>query len=248
MGVVPDDQEILRNISQVLQARAEAFFDGELDVVELRAAATVVMVGDTDHGISVYLQRRSRTMAFAPGMYVFPGGAVEEQDVLEAGAIDFGPRGQDSLPARLAAIRETREESGYEIHDPQSLTYIAHWATPEIEPKRFDTRFYGIVVDDPTAVHETSSESEGETWTSPSQAIAKARSGEIVMMPPTIAVLSSLADLDQRGVLAQEAIEEMAKAPIVPILPVPRLEPGSSSSKSDFIWDLVDLREWEENS
>jgi 8-oxo-dGTP pyrophosphatase MutT (NUDIX family) len=43
-------------------------------------AATVVVIRDGISGIEVYLQRRPRTMGFAGGLWVFPGGRVEEGD------------------------------------------------------------------------------------------------------------------------------------------------------------------------
>ena len=67
----------------------------------LRDAATVVMVCDADDGLQVYLQRRVRTMAFAAGMYVFPGGAVDPADRDRAREI---LRVRDALLAGLAAI------------------------------------------------------------------------------------------------------------------------------------------------
>jgi len=45
-----------------------------------RNAATVALIRDCKEGLQVFLQRRSRSLAFAAGMYVFPGGVVEAQD------------------------------------------------------------------------------------------------------------------------------------------------------------------------
>ena len=41
----------------------------------VRAAATVLLLRDTPDGIEVLMTRRSATASFAPGAYVFPGGA-----------------------------------------------------------------------------------------------------------------------------------------------------------------------------
>ncbi|AEF41035.1 NUDIX hydrolase [Hoyosella subflava] len=50
----------------------------------VRDAATVILVRDgdrrTDGLLEVFLQRRTKSMAFAAGMTVFPGGSVEESD------------------------------------------------------------------------------------------------------------------------------------------------------------------------
>ena len=234
-----DEQSIKASLSEVLHQRTLAFLQGDLVVAPMRPAATVVMLTDTGEGLKVYLQMRARTMAFAAGMYVFPGGAVEEQDIAAAGADGFGDIGEDTLPARFAAVREAREESGLEIQDPSSLSYIAHWVTPEVEPKRFDTRFYATVVDDPSQATQTSTETEGDQWVRPREAIAQQGAGEISMLPPTLAVIAGLARLDTQGFSARAAIDDFASTPIVPLLPVPV---DTDPAEGLIEWDLVDLR------
>ena len=55
------------------------------DEVPLRPAATVMLVRDVDAGgIEVLMVRRAAAAAFAGGMYVFPGGRVDEADGEEA--------------------------------------------------------------------------------------------------------------------------------------------------------------------
>src|SRR5664279_3115068 len=49
-------------------------------VASPRDASTVVVVRDGDDGLEAYLLRRQQSMKFAPGMYVFPGGGVDEAD------------------------------------------------------------------------------------------------------------------------------------------------------------------------
>ena len=97
---------------------------GAADPVQPRDAATVVLLRDRPGGpgLEVYLLRRVPTMAFAGGMYVFPGGGVDRRDadraVAWAGpqAADWAaPFGVDVPLARAlvcAAVRETFEESG----------------------------------------------------------------------------------------------------------------------------------------
>ena len=49
-------------------------------VAEPRHAATVVVLRSSPDGLEVFLMRRSASMGFAAGMYVFPGGSVQETD------------------------------------------------------------------------------------------------------------------------------------------------------------------------
>lgn len=56
---------------------------------------------------------RSRTMTFAGGAAVFPGGRVDEAD--RALAATLGTTDEDEAAHRIAAVRETLEESGLAI-------------------------------------------------------------------------------------------------------------------------------------
>jgi 8-oxo-dGTP pyrophosphatase MutT (NUDIX family) len=88
-----------------------------------RPAATVVLLKDGRSGLEVYLLRRARSMAFAAGMYAFPGGTVDPRDAgvppAWAGpsaaewARRLGTASEAAARALVcAAIRETYEESG----------------------------------------------------------------------------------------------------------------------------------------
>ena len=85
------------------------------DVPPARPAATVVVFRRNADGgpPELLLLERSGTMAFAGGATVFPGGAVDKADREFAsrapGAAALDP---DDAAARVAAVRETLEESG----------------------------------------------------------------------------------------------------------------------------------------
>jgi 8-oxo-dGTP pyrophosphatase MutT (NUDIX family) len=68
--------------------------------IPVKPAATVMLLRDTSHGIEVFMLRRTTRAAFAGGMYVFPGGKVDEAD----------GDGDDGYV--IAAIRECFEEAG----------------------------------------------------------------------------------------------------------------------------------------
>lgn len=84
-----------------------------------RDAASVVLLRDGEPGLEVFMLRRVATMAFAAGMHVFPGGAIERSDaeVPTAGRVDdaeldlrtWSDRGRAVV---VAAARETFEECG----------------------------------------------------------------------------------------------------------------------------------------
>lgn len=84
-----------------------------------RDAASVVLLRDGEPGLEVFMLRRVSTMAFAAGMHVFPGGAIEASDssVPTAARVDdaeldsrtWSDRGRAVV---VAAARETFEECG----------------------------------------------------------------------------------------------------------------------------------------
>lgn len=102
--------------------------------VEARPAATVILLRDAPAGLEVYLLRRQRTMAFAAGMTVFPGGRVDATDSSVADSWSgpspawFAARlGCDEATASAyvaAAVRETFEESGVLLAGPSGTAIV----------------------------------------------------------------------------------------------------------------------------
>jgi 8-oxo-dGTP pyrophosphatase MutT (NUDIX family) len=75
-------------------------------------AATVVIFRDNQDGApEILMQIRSKTMRFAGGMAVFPGGRVDDADFSLAETQDFGMP-VDEAAHQIAAVRETLEETG----------------------------------------------------------------------------------------------------------------------------------------
>jgi len=78
------------------------------DLIEpIYPAATVVLVRDCEDGIEALLVQRNKALQHMGGMWVFPGGKVDEADY---------PEDRDDYQAAVnAAIRETREEAGLSV-------------------------------------------------------------------------------------------------------------------------------------
>ena len=79
------------------------------------AAATVVVFRRNPNGgpPQILMITRSRAMAFAGGAAVFPGGRVDLAD--RALAAELGAGDHDEAAHRIAAVRETLEETGLAI-------------------------------------------------------------------------------------------------------------------------------------
>ncbi|GAA2442421.1 hypothetical protein GCM10010191_68430 [Actinomadura vinacea] len=69
----------------------------------------------------------------------------------------------------------------------------AHWITPSIEPKRYDTRFFVAGMPAGQRARDVSTEADRVLWVRPAEAVERAVRGEWFMMPPTLATLSELA-------------------------------------------------------
>jgi 8-oxo-dGTP pyrophosphatase MutT (NUDIX family) len=137
--------------------------------VRARDAASLILLRGEGRDLELLAGRRPMTVRFMPGVYVFPGGAVDAEDYrpwhVEAGV--------ESLPPRLvrcarAALRETWEEagvlfgrdSGQKLSPGQGspvaaayaaagvvaaidrLRYVGRAITPARVFRRFNTRFF----------------------------------------------------------------------------------------------------------
>jgi 8-oxo-dGTP pyrophosphatase MutT (NUDIX family) len=170
-------------------------------VATLRPAATVVVVRDipATGGFDVLMVRRNDKVAFMAGAYVFPGGRVDDEDHAELSSTsaivgetrfsDLTP--DEERPYRIAAARELREEAEVDIQ-PRDLVPLAHWVTPEIEIRRFDTRFFLVHVPANQEARHDGGETTALAWLTPAAAIDRCDRGEIVLPPPTWTTLKRL--------------------------------------------------------
>ncbi|WP_052847632.1 NUDIX hydrolase [Streptomyces avicenniae] len=210
--------------------RVGALARGELTPVTPRPSATVLLLRDGAAGIEVFLLRRRPSMAFAAGMYAYPGGAVEPGD---------------ASPAHTA-VRETYEETGVLLAGPADgpvperpgdapfaallarrglvprtdlLAPWARWITPEFEPRRYDTWFWLAVLPEGQRCRNASTEADRTAWLRPADALAHYARGTYAMLPPTVATLRRLvpyADAAARAVDVRDAAA--ASPPPEPVL------------------------------
>jgi len=135
--------------------------------VRPRNAASLIITRHGSKGLEVLMGKRPRKSAFAPDVFVFPGGKVEPGDfdakpskTLDAECIrrtGASPRLATALAA--AALRETREETGLILPDDHShLSLVARAITPTASPIRFHARFFIIDADHADGDHADSHE------------------------------------------------------------------------------------------
>ena len=72
------------------------------------------------------------------------------------------------------------------------LSYFSHWLTPDVVPRRFDTRFFLARLPDrqETVAHHW--ETAGSEWLSAEQALESSRDGSWRMIAPTLTSLRSI--------------------------------------------------------
>lgn len=140
--------------------------------------------------------RRNDQVAFMAGAYVFPGGRVDDADRLPPGArrppASFPDLSdEDEAAYRTAAVRELAEEANVRV-TTSDLEALAHWVTPEVETRRYDTRFFLARM----PAGQEAKHDEGETtaldWLSPDDAIAKFERRELLLPPPTWTTIRQL--------------------------------------------------------
>lgn len=175
---------------------------------EVRPSATILLARDNEDEVEVLLLKRNKALTFAAGHWVFPGGKIEpnelenSKNILEA--------------AKLAAIRETEEESNIKV-EPDALIFFRHWTTPEIQPIRFATWFFFAATNlNQTKVKIDDSEIIAHTWIKPQVALDQFFSGKMKMMPPTFISLQLIRKCNS----VSEIIDLLKKEEPIYVLPI----------------------------
>ena len=175
-----------------------------------RPAATIILLRrggkHADRGLEVLMARRTDEARFMPGVWVFPGGAVDPEE-LEA---------HDEEEAhRICAVRELAEEVGIELPDPGELRPWSRWITPEPVSVRFDTRFYVALAPPHSQPEADASEITEVAWLGPAEALRQHERGELKLVFPTVRNLETLLPHSS----AEEVLEAAGERQVEPILP-----------------------------
>ncbi len=221
---------------------------------------TIIIGREASEDFEIFMVVRHQQIDFASGALVFPGGKTNPEDhdpdirQYCTGAEGFS---DEELATRVAAVRETYEESGILLARQKreegivpgnrlpelannreklisgsinildflkaesltlaidQLTLFAHWITPEMMPKRFDTFFYlAEAPGDHLGVHD-GSESIDSLWISPKQALAENEAGNRTIIFPTRMNIEKLGCSSSLS----EAINRAKNNPVVSVQP-----------------------------
>ncbi|NNE09620.1 MAG: MBL fold metallo-hydrolase [Gemmatimonadetes bacterium] len=197
-----------------------------------RRAATVVLRDGDD----LLLVRRSAQQPFLGGFHGFPGGVVDRADVdlpilggdsggLRAAALRelfeetsilltepaIPPEEQRALWDRYdregTGLETLLEDSGLSL-DARGMVPCGNWLTPPFSLRRFDTHFFLADVREKREISLRSPEIAGWEWMSAGDALARWRSLEMLLVPPTSATLEAI---EPGGSLAEIAERALAQ-------------------------------------
>lgn len=150
----------------------------------IKPAATILLARENDGTVEVLLLKRNKALVFAGGLWVFPGGKIEKEEIEDSES--------ELEAAKRAAIRETQEEAQISISSEQ-LTFFRHWTTPAIAPRRYGTWFFFAAIDESDiSVVTDDDEIKGYCWITAQEALNQVREGKMGMMPPTLLSLQMI--------------------------------------------------------
>jgi len=164
-----------------------------------------------------------------PVMRAMQIGAIREA-FEESGVLLARPEGSDDLISgdRLAtlegyrttlhsgevALKDFLESEGLRLACDR-LVHFAHWVTPDMMPKRFDTHFFiARAPEDHVLLHD-GHESVDSVWIRPQQVLDDAAAGHRTVIFPTLRNVEKLADSST----VDAAIEAARAKPIVTVTP-----------------------------
>lgn len=103
--------------------------------------------------------------------------------------VDRARRGLMEETSTIADVLEDLDA----VLDVRDMVHIAHWVTPVVEPRRYDTHFFAASLPPGRSVQVDPREMTEAAWLAPRPALARFERGELPMVFPTVKTLESLA-------------------------------------------------------
>ena len=181
--------------------------------VEAIPAASVLLLRDDP--MEVLMVRRPEKSSFAPDVWAFPGGGVEEEDEIAGDGILLNIM-------RVAAARELFEETGVKLTALDKFVWTGRWITPAGLPKRFDTYFFLACTDRSAVATPRKGEIADVTWISPAEAVERHLRGDFPLVFPTLKNLEAIVGFRSSA----DLMESRRNAEIPTTLPIMVIENG----------------------
>jgi len=149
----------------------------------------------------------------------------EETGVLLARRDDGGWVGEAGDERRLEALRRSLMEDRAAIGDVldeldavldvSGVVHIAHWVTPVVERRRYDTHFFAAGLPDRGVVRTDPREMVESCWLTPVEALARFERRELPMVFPTVKTLESLREYQS----VEHVLDALRGEPVPRVLP-----------------------------
>ncbi len=226
-----------RNLSSEFVAGAYVFPGGTLDPEDRSPEAGDLCRGRSDDEASVLLGVDSGGLAFWVAAL---RECFEESGVLvgrHEGGEHAGELLDTSDPAVAARYEEHRRallegrttlpdicrEEGL-VLAADEMYYVSHWITPEVSPRRYDTRFFITVAPTGQTARHDAGETIATVWVRPHEALERHAALDTVLLPPTVANLRSIA-----GCTSTDEVMAWARevAHVETVLPIVLFEDGN---------------------
>ncbi len=191
-----------RNLASEFVAGVYVFPGGSVDPGDRGPDVEDLCRGRTDAEASAVLGVNSGGLGFwvaairecfeeAGVMLAAAGNDGQVLDTSDPETTERFDRYRDAVNAGELSLLELcrREDLRLEVGD---VHYVSHWITPELAPRRYDTRFFVAAAPPGQVATHDDLETIDAIWVRPADALARHAAGEIDLLPPTVANLSAL--------------------------------------------------------
>jgi 8-oxo-dGTP pyrophosphatase MutT (NUDIX family) len=101
------------------------------------------------------------------------------------------------------------------VMDASGTVHVAHWITPVVEPRRYDTHFFAAALPPGRQATLDGRELTHALWLSPAAALERFAQGDLPMVFPTVKTLQSLRGFRS----ADHALDALRDRDVPPLLP-----------------------------
>jgi 8-oxo-dGTP pyrophosphatase MutT (NUDIX family) len=196
-----------RNLNSDFVGGAYVFPGGSVDPLDHSAGAEALCRGRTDAEASAILDLESGGLAFWVAAL---RECFEEAGVLVAQPRSGGLSGGGGLldtsdpevAARFALHRDAVNAGTMGLLDvcrsedlvlaTDTVCYVSHWITPDLAPRRYDTRFFVTSAPPGQVARHDDGETIATVWIRPAAALARSAAGQMELLPPTVANLRNI--------------------------------------------------------
>ncbi len=227
---------LLRNLNSDFVGGAYVFPGGSVDPADRHLDLESLCQGKSDAEASAVLGIESGGLAFWVAAL---RECFEEAGVLVArSSAGEGPDGRapgrlldtsdPEVAARFTGYRDAVYTGSMGLLDVcrredlvlavDEVFYVSHWITPDLAPKRYDTRFFLTAAPPGQVARHDDGETVASEWVRPAAALARCLAGEMELLPPTIANLRSIEHFRTAAEVTDWASQVTDVPPMLPVV------------------------------